>query len=175
MSLPSTLHLFIVTPKGVCDITGHNLKLILALVWALILRYQMAKGQFDTVENEVEEEQEREVTAGELLLWWMRMALRKSIDNLTSSWNDGRNLSALVDYCKPGLIPNHASLDTKNRLENIHHAMTLAEQHLKIPQVMYPEDLAVDHPDKVSTMTYLSQFLWRNRLTSSSLYQGMWP
>ena len=79
-----------------------------------------------------------------------------NIENLTSAWNNGCNLSALVDYCKPGLIPYHASLDPKNRLENVWHAMTLAEQHLNIPQVMHPEDLAVDHPDKLSTMTYLS-------------------
>ena len=68
------------------------------------------------------------------------------------------NLSALVDYCQPGLIPDHASLDPERRLENVRRAMELAEQHLQVPQLMQPEDLVVDKPDKLSTMTYLSQF-----------------
>ena len=162
------------TPTGVSDITHHNLTLILALVWALILRYQMAKRQPDTVESTMEKKKTEE-TADELLLGWIRMALpSNTIENLTSAWNDGRNLSALVDYCKLGLIPNHASLDPKNQLENVRHAMTLAEQHLNIPQVMHPEDLAVDHPDKLSTMTYLSQFWWRSRHQPTSPQQGMW-
>ena len=161
-------------PTGVSDITGHNLTRILALVWALILRYQMAKRQPDTVEGTVEKER-RDETADELLLGWIRMVLpTNNINNITSAWSDGRNLSALVDYCKPGLIPNHASLDPKNRLENVRHAMTLAEQHLNIPQVMHPEDLAMDHPDKLSTMTYLSQFWWRSRDQPTSTQQGMW-
>ena len=131
----------------------------------------MGKKQPDTVESKVEKEPQ---TAEKLLLEWIMMALPSSnVVNLTSAWNDGRNLCALVDYCQPGLIPNHASLDPKNRLENVQHAMTLAKQHLNIPQVMHPEDLAVDHPDKLSTMTYLSQFWWwsRNQPTSP---QGMW-
>ena len=86
----------------------------------------MARRQPDTVERKVEEEVKREVTADELLLGWIRMALPGSnIENLTSAWSDGQNLSALVDHFKPGLIPNHASLDPKNRLENVRHVMTL--------------------------------------------------
>ena len=158
---------------GVIDITHHNLTLSLALIWALILRYQMTMQPPDTVRDTVEKKKEREETADELLLGWIRMVLpRNNIKNLTSAWSDGRNLSALVDYCKPGLIPNHASLDPKNRLENVQHAMTLAEQHLDISQVMHPEDLAVDHPDQLSTMTYLSQFWWRSREQPTSPQQG---
>ena len=162
------------TYTGVSDIMSHNLTLILGLIWALILRYQMAKGQPDLVESKVGRERKRDVTADELLLGWIRMILpNKNIRNLTSVWNDGQNLSALVEYLKPGLIPNHASLGPKNRLENVRHAMTLAKQHLNIPQVMHPEDLAVDHPDKLSTMTYLSQFWWRSRDQTTSPQQGM--
>ena len=57
-------------PIGASDITDHNLTLILALVWTLILRYQMAKGQPDTVESKVEKEQKSNLTADELLLGW---------------------------------------------------------------------------------------------------------
>ena len=176
MSITSHSSVLAYTIIGASDVTDHNLTLILALVWALILRYQMAKRPPDTidVESRVEKVQKSDLTADELLLWWIRMVLPgKNIENLSSAWNDGRNLSALVDYCKPGLIPNHASLDPKNRLENVWHAMTLAEQHLNIPQVMHPEDLAVDHPDKLSTMTYLSQFWWRSSHQPTSPQQGV--
>ena len=159
---------------GVSDITGHNLTQVLALVWALILRYQIGMGKPDSVQSKMEKEQEGDITSDKLLLGWIRMVLpSKNIDNLTSAWNDGRNLSALVNYCEPGLIPNHDRLDPKNRLENVQHAMTLAERHLSIPQVMQPADLAIDHPDKLSIMTYLSQFWWRSRVQLTNPQQGM--
>ena len=74
-----------------------------------------------------------------------------------------------MDYCQPGLIPDHASLDPEKRLENVKRAMDLAEQHLNIPQVMHPEDLAVDKPDKLSSMTYLSQFCCPNSVGEKTL------
>ena len=106
------------------------------------------------------------------LLEWLRSATQISkIDDLTSSWNDGVNLSALVDYCQPGLIPDHASLDPERRLENVKRAMEQAEQHLQIPPLMQPEDLAVDKPDKLSTMTYLSQFCCPNSVGERTLLE----
>ena len=111
-------------------------------------------------------------TAEKLLLGWMKSALPKNrVGNLTTDWNDGRNLSALVDYCQPGLIPDHASLDPEQRLGNLKRAMDLAEQHLNIPQLMHPEDMAVDKPDKLSTMTYLSQFCCPNSVGERALLE----
>ena len=102
---------------------------------------------------------------------WLKSAVQNNdIEDLASSWNDGRNLSALVDYCQPGLIPDHAMLDPEKRLENIRRAMDLAEKHLQIPQLMQPEDLAVDKPDKLSTMTYLSQFCCPNSVGEKRLF-----
>ena len=94
-----------------------------------------------------------------VLLRWVATTLpNKGISNFSSDWNDGINLSALVDYCKPGLTPNHASLDSKNALQNITNAMNIAEENFGIPQVMHPEDLAVEKPDEHSVMTYISYF-----------------
>ena len=113
---------------------------------------------------------EKRATAEKLLLGWMNTALPgKNITNLTSAWNDGKNLSALVNFCQPGLIPDHASLNPENRQENVKHAMMLAEENLSVPQVMHPEDLAVDKPDKLSTMTYLSQFCCPNSVGEKKL------
>lgn len=37
------------------------------------------------------------------------------IDNFTSDWNSGIALSALLDYCKPGLFPHWKVLDPSDR------------------------------------------------------------
>ena len=137
-------------------------------MWALIIRYQIATAEPGTIESKAVKAKRQ--TAEKLLLGWMKTALpRNHVANLTSNWNDGLNLSALVDYCQPGLIPDHASLDPEKRLENVKRAMNLAEQHLNIPQVMHPEDLAVDKPDKLSSMTYLSQFCCPNSVGERTL------
>lgn len=59
----------------------------------------------------------------------------KKINNLTTDWNDGILVAALVDACGPGLIPEHATLNPQNSLENASHAMKLADDWLGIPQV----------------------------------------
>lgn len=33
------------------------------------------------------------------------------VHNFTSDWNTGVNLSALLEYCRPGLYPHWRSLD----------------------------------------------------------------
>ncbi len=153
---------------GPTDIIEHNLKLILGLVWSLILRYQIAsapapppdseQGQKQTKETEKKKATKR-TNAKKLLLGWVTATLPdQGISNLTTDWNDGTNLAALVDNCRPGLIPNHDSLDPNKRLENVTNAMNLAQDNFGIPQVMHPEDLAVDKPDELSVMTYLSYF-----------------
>ena len=151
------------TLTGPGDITGHNKKLILGLVWALIHHYQITTPTTTETKTEGKEKDSKtkreKKTAKKVLLGWVATALpNKGISNFSSDWNDGINLSALVDYCKPGLIPNHASLDSKNALHNITNAMNLAEENLGIPQVMQPKDLAVEKPDELSVMTYISYF-----------------
>ena len=126
---------------GTSDILEQNLKQILSLLWHLILRYQVGE------------------TTKTLVLDWINATLPdKDISNFTTDWNNGTNLSALVDYCKPGLIPNHATLDPSNAIENISNAMALAENQLGIPKLMQPDDLAAESPDERSVMTYLSNF-----------------
>ena len=55
--------------------------------------------------------------------------------NLTSDWNDGTLIAALVDGLAPGLCPEYASMDPQNALENASHAMKLAEDWMGVPQV----------------------------------------
>ena len=147
----------------------------MGLLWALILRYQIAgpaptEGGSKGGSKESKEAQKKRTSAKKLLLGWVNASLPKNgIRNFTTDWNDGRNLSALVDYCKPGLIPDHASLDPNNHLENVTKAMDIAEQELNVPQVLHPEDLAVDKPDELSVMTYISGFCRPNAAGPNSL------
>ena len=104
------------------------------------------------------------------IIVWLNAALPgRCITNFTSDWNDGINLSALIDYCKPGLVPNFTTLDPNNGLHNLRNAMGLAEKHLSIPQVMQPEDLAVPKPDELSVITYLTYFCGPNSPGQMSL------
>ena len=147
---------------GATDIYQGNLKLILGLLWALILRYQIAAPaptSSDTPTAESKEAKRKRVNAKKLLLDWINAVLPSDgINNFTTDWNDGLRLSSLVNYCQPGLIPNHASLNPENRLENVTHAMDVAENELGVPKILHPEDLAVDKPEELSVMTYISGF-----------------
>ena len=111
------------------------------------------------VSKESKEAKKKRLNAKKLLLTYVSASLPgQDVSNFTSAWNDGLKLSALVDACQPGLIPDHASLNPDNALENITKAMDIAEKELNVPQVMHPEDLAVEKPDELSVMTYISGF-----------------
>lgn len=59
----------------------------------------------------------------------------KTINNLTTDWNDGILIAALVDAHAPGLCPEADTMDPQNGLENASHSMKLAEDWLGVPQV----------------------------------------
>lgn len=45
------------------------------------------------------------------MLAWLQAVLPEcKVNNLTTDWNSGVLLSALVDYCKPGLFPHWRKL-----------------------------------------------------------------
>lgn len=81
---------------GNVDIVNGNLKLILGLIWSLIVRYQIGRSKFPP---------------RKLMLAWLQAVLPEcKVSNLTTDWNSGILLSALVDYCQPGLFPHWKSL-----------------------------------------------------------------
>ena len=59
-----------------------------------------------------------------------------NIKNFTNDWNNGVNLSALIDYCRPGLMPNWRNLNPRDGPENCQRAMEVAQKHFKIPMVL---------------------------------------
>ena len=82
-----------------------------------------------------------------------------NIKNFTTDWNNGINLSALLDYCQPGLMPNWRNLNPNNGPENCKKAMEVAEKHFRIPMILEPEYLTNPNLDELSGMTYLSYFM----------------
>lgn len=108
------------------------------------------------------------------------------VNNFTTDWNSGVYLSALLDYCQPGLFPHWRRLDPNDRynqkilifLESFHKlkikysiknfissvyncrkAMEISKREFDIPMVLEPEYLASPYLDELSGMTYLSYFM----------------
>ena len=85
---------------GNTDIHNGNLKLILGLIWSLIAHYQLGASNFPPKK---------------LMLAWLKAVLPDcQLKNFTNDWNNGIFLSALIDYCQPGLMPNWRNLNPNN-------------------------------------------------------------
>lgn len=94
------------------------------------------------------------------MLAWLQAALPEcKITNLTTDWNSGVNLSALLDYCQPGLFSHWKNLDPSQSVRNCTNAMDIAQREFGIPKVLEPEYLASPWLDELSGMTYLSYFM----------------
>ncbi|XP_053675765.1 filamin-A [Anopheles nili] len=130
---------------GNVDIVNGNVKLILGLIWSLIVRYQIGRSKFPP---------------RKLMLAWLQAALPDcKVSNLTTDWNSGVLLSALLDYCEPGLFPHWRTLNQHESVRNCERAMGLAYERFGIPKVLEPEYLASRWLDELSGMTYLSYFM----------------
>ncbi|XP_017765388.1 PREDICTED: filamin-A isoform X1 [Eufriesea mexicana] len=130
---------------GNVDIVNGNLKLILGLIWSLIVRYQIGKSKFPP---------------RKLMLAWLKAVLPECrVNNFTTDWNSGVYLSALLDYCQPGLFSHWRRLDPNDSVYNCRKAMEISKREFDIPMVLEPEYLASPYLDELSGMTYLSYFM----------------
>ncbi|CAI5454030.1 unnamed protein product [Caenorhabditis angaria] len=131
---------------GSHDIVDGNEKLILGLIWCLVQRYQIAC--------------KTKIPPKKLVMAWMQSVLPElKLTNFRTNWNDGVALSALLEYCQPGLCPEWRSLDPSKDLENCDRALFLAEKYLEIPRILSAEHLSSPHLDELSCLTYLSYFI----------------
>ncbi|XP_072156699.1 filamin-B isoform X2 [Bemisia tabaci] len=133
---------------GNVDIVNGNIKLILGLIWSLIVRYQIGRSKFPPKK---------------LMLAWLKAVLPEcKVSNFTTDWNSGIYLSALLDYCEPGIFPHWKNLNLYDRVENCRNAMELARSRFNVPMILEPEYLASPYLDELSGMTYLSYFMKEN-------------
>ncbi|KAK0040521.1 filamin-A, partial [Biomphalaria pfeifferi] len=127
------------------DIHECNMKLVLALIWQLILKYQVG---LSGPQNK-----------SWILKWLNAIIPECNIKNFTTDWNSGLTLHALLDFCKPGLSPQWRNLDKENKVDNCRNALKMALQNFNIPMILRPEDLASPDLDEKSAITYLSYFI----------------
>uniref|UniRef100_A0A914CFY5 Calponin-homology (CH) domain-containing protein n=1 Tax=Acrobeloides nanus TaxID=290746 RepID=A0A914CFY5_9BILA len=81
------------------------------------------------------------------------------LTNFRTNWNDGIALSALLDYCQPGLCAEWRNINPRNGRQNCQRALTLAEKYLEIPPIISAEHLSSHDLDELSCITYLSYFV----------------
>ena len=131
---------------GPQDVVDPKLKLILGLIWTIILRYQIQRGEDDSGSARSE------------LLKWVRSKIPEyDIKNFAADWQSGKAICALAEAVEPGQMRLPA--DFKNiPLEDATMGMTSAEKNMEIPMVLYPEDMTGVHTDELSVMTYISYF-----------------
>ena len=102
----------------------------------LIQRYQLGLVACNTACQPEEPNAKPFVPVKKMLIDWFKAALPDlEVHNLTTDWNDGIRLCALVNSIKPGLVPNQLPLDPNSALSNTSNAMKVAEEHFAIPQV----------------------------------------
>ncbi|NP_001360667.1 Calponin-homology (CH) domain-containing protein [Caenorhabditis elegans] len=131
---------------GSHDIVDGNEKLILGLIWCLVQRYQIAC--------------KTKIPPKKLVMAWIQSALPElKLTNFRTNWNDGIALSALLEYCQPGLCPEWRNLDPSEARENCHRALLLAERYLEVPPIISSDHLSSPHLDELSCLTYLSYFI----------------
>ncbi|XP_028858074.1 nesprin-2a isoform X4 [Denticeps clupeoides] len=113
------------------------------------------------------------LTAKKALLLWAREQCHKvgcsiTVKDFKSSWRSGVAFLAILSSLRPDLVDLSVAEGRTSR-QNLEEAFALAEQELRIPRLLEPEDIDIDDPDERSIMTYVSQFLqYSNNLPSAN-------
>lgn len=99
-------------------------------------------------------------TIKSLLHWVQRCTVKFGVEvrDFGRSWRNGLAFLALIKSINPDLVDLRQSL-TKDPVENLEQAFSLAQDHLDIPPLLEPQDVTCSCPDEKSIITYVSMFL----------------
>lgn len=65
------------------------------------------------------------------MLSWLQAALPESrVSNLTTDWNSGVLLSALLDYCKPGIFPHWRELSKLSNMSIVFNLKFMTQRSM---------------------------------------------
>eukprot|EP01133_Synstelium_polycarpum_P014763 gene14763-17443_t len=137
-------------------------KMILGMIWTLILRYQIQTLTLNKqLLNSSGSSTNLRQSPREMLLSWVQNQLKDYdgllIKDLTSSFRDGIAFCAIIHKLIPTAIPDIASLQTTDPLQNLTLAFETAKRELNIPAILDPQDV-LDSPNEQCILTYLSFF-----------------
>ncbi|KAL7714575.1 hypothetical protein QTN25_007881 [Entamoeba marina] len=155
---------------GSSDVVNGDEKIILALLWIIILNYEITKKKNQNSDRGASlssslsggrsprtprrlNRSTVQVTSG-LLDWVQRIIPHKNVTNFTTSWSDGWALVDLINTLEPNGIQNPPD----DALERLYVAIDFADEFLDIPMLLEPEDFISESVDNKSVMTYVTQF-----------------
>lgn len=144
------------------NITGHDLKMILGMIWSIILHYNTSRVK--TLLDEAGDStaaQAIKVDGGATELkriiggWVKEMGV--DARGFGAEWRDGMNFLTLVHSHDASLVPDYSTRTPETAEDNLVTAFDAGEK-IGAPRLLYPEDLLdVDTPDEHSIMTYLAE------------------
>nr|XP_034832695.1 spectrin beta chain isoform X2 [Maniola hyperantus] len=137
---------------GSHDIVDGNARLNLGLIWTIILRFQIQDITIEETDNKETK------SAKDALLLWCQMKTagynNVNVRNFTTSWRDGLAFNAIIHKHRPDLI-QFEKLHRSNHIQNLNNAFNVAEEKLGLTKLLDAEDIAVEHPDEKSIITYV--------------------
>ncbi|GBP22289.1 Spectrin beta chain [Eumeta japonica] len=137
---------------GSHDIVDGNPRLSLGLIWTIILRFQIQDITIEETDNKETK------SAKDALLLWCQMKTagynNVNVRNFTTSWRDGLAFNAIIHKHRPDLV-QFDRLHRSNPIHNLNNAFNVAEEKLGLTKLLDAEDIAVEHPDEKSIITYV--------------------
>ncbi len=104
----------------------------------------------------------------QLLEWIHKKIPQRGVTNLSTDWNTGVNLAALMEACHAGLFPDWKDLDPHKAKENLETCAKIAHDRLDIKCPVNPATLSDPKVDEIVVATYLSRFKYSKLLTSAN-------
>jgi len=123
--------------KGInsADIANGNIRVVSDTIWALIVEFQMKCSPLTKL-----------ATMKLDLLGWIQQYLSEyndiSINNLTTSFQDGYALCALFHRIDPKLIPKFTTINRANKKANLEFALELGYKNYRIPKLLDAEEMS---------------------------------